>query len=192
MSLDFSPVERLLRDGRSVTLRPLTASNGPASRALFLALLLDGRGVVMEPDEVRSEAELIRQIEEYANDPLSLQLGAFVEGVLAGTIDIKRPNRRMIAHNGILSMGVHPDFQGLGLGRLLMEELVRWSEGHGVERIDLYTLADNHRAIGLYRSFGFETLGSRKAYVRRPDGTVADDLYMSRWRPRRDADAGVG
>ena len=99
----------------------------------------------------------------------------------------------MIAHNGILSMGVLPAFQGLGLGRVLLEEIVRWSEEHGVERIDLYILADNHRAIALYRSFGFETLGSRQAYVRRPDGTECDDLYMSRWRPRRArGDAGSG
>ena len=45
-------------------------------------------------------------------------------------------------------------------------------------RVELYTRADNARAIALYHALGFTTEGVRRRFVRRDDGTLIDDLVM--------------
>ncbi|WP_349902317.1 mycothiol synthase [Parafrigoribacterium humi] len=53
------------------------------------------------------------------------------------------------------AVGVHPKYQGLGLGRQLVSAgLARLAE-RGIRTASLYVEADNVAAVNLYRSFGF-------------------------------------
>ncbi|SDS47406.1 ribosomal protein S18-alanine N-acetyltransferase [Corynebacterium timonense] len=76
------------------------------------------------------------------------------------------------------TIGVDPAFQGRGLGRALMDQLV-----HTADLLDgpmfLEVRTDNERAIALYESFGFFTLAVRKNYYQ-PSG--ADAYSMMRHR----------
>jgi ribosomal protein S18 acetylase RimI-like enzyme len=53
-------------------------------------------------------------------------------------------------------MGVHPAFQGLGLGRALLTETLRRLFAHGAAEVFVET--DNYRdaAFALYESVGFQ------------------------------------
>jgi putative acetyltransferase len=103
---------------------------------------------------------------------------------LVGEGSIVRFKLRMLRHVGVLGLGVHPAAQGLGVGRALLEQLLGWARAHRdadggrVERVELYTRADNARAIALYRSVGFTLEGTRRGFVRRQDGALIDDLVM--------------
>jgi L-phenylalanine/L-methionine N-acetyltransferase len=61
----------------------------------------------------------------------------------------------------------------------LMEHADRWA---GILRIELQVFADNHRAIALYRKFGFEIEGTHRAHALR-DGVYVDTLTMARLHP---------
>jgi ribosomal protein S18 acetylase RimI-like enzyme len=63
-------------------------------------------------------------------------------------------------------IGVHPDYQKLGLGRaLLLEELQRMHAG-GAERVHIESYTDNDPARGLYESVGFEVKHRLLSYLR--------------------------
>lgn len=86
-------------------------------------------------------------------------------------------------HVALLGISVVGPAQGQGVGTALMQALVDYADGWAqILRIELNVYADNHRAIGLYRRFGFELEGTHRAYALR-DGVYVDSLSMARLHP---------
>lgn len=75
-----------------------------------------------------------------------------------------------VGEGHILNLCVHPHFQGLGLGRLLLETLIEHARGEAVQRLFLEVRASNRAALALYRRAGFVEVGLRKAYYPADDG----------------------
>jgi ribosomal-protein-alanine N-acetyltransferase len=80
----------------------------------------------------------------------------------------------------VQTVGVTAEQQGHGIGTALMHVLVTEAERRGVRTLVLEVRVDNDRAQRLYRSFGFEPVGVRKAYYQ-PSGT--DAVVMIRRTP---------
>ena len=79
----------------------------------------------------------------------------------------------------ILSVGSAPDWQRAGLGRMLVEGLIRAARRGEAKRLFLEVAEDNIAAAALYRSLGFDETGRRKRYYERPDGSAADALILA-------------
>jgi ribosomal protein S18 acetylase RimI-like enzyme len=65
----------------------------------------------------------------------------------------------------ILQVMVHPDGRGQGLARLLVGALVDDARAHRVETLTLDVRGNNHGAMALYESFGFEVCGRLPDFV---------------------------
>jgi ribosomal-protein-alanine N-acetyltransferase len=78
----------------------------------------------------------------------------------------------------ILSMGVSPLWQRVGLGTGLLEGLARAARRGEAKRIFLEVAEDNAPALGLYRKLGFVEIGRRKRYYERPDREPVDALTL--------------
>lgn len=112
-------------------------------------------------------------------------LVALADGRIAGFAGLhaagKSPRRAHVMHLGITVAG---EWQGKGVGRRLMKELVELADNWlNVFRIELTVFTYNERAIALYRRFGFEIEGTHRAYALR-DGRYADTYSMARVRPK--------
>lgn len=85
-------------------------------------------------------------------------------------------------HCGSIGIMVHKDFQGLGVGTMLMEALLDIADNWlKLVRVELTVFADNKRAIHLYEKLGFEKEGvKRKGSIR--SGKYEDELMMARIR----------
>ena len=60
--------------------------------------------------------------------------------------------------NGEVSVVVAKKSRGMGVARLLVEELIRNARSKGFKRLKFYTLPSNSRMVGLGRAFGFRVL----------------------------------
>jgi RimJ/RimL family protein N-acetyltransferase len=74
-------------------------------------------------------------------------------------------------------MGLLPRARGTGLGRRLVESVVKSAREHGMERIQLDVFATNTRAIRLYQNLGFVAEG-RQRRARKLDGEYDDLILM--------------
>jgi len=65
---------------------------------------------------------------------------------------------------------VHPSCQRLGFGRRLLNVAMLRAEELAVERVFLEVRPSNAIAIALYRSAGFELVGTRPSYYKAESG----------------------
>lgn len=82
----------------------------------------------------------------------------------------------------LLNVCVHPDYQGLGFGRLLVEHLLERSRAGEASTIFLEVRPSNAAACELYDKLGFNEVGVRKnyypSYIGREDALVlAKELF---------------
>ena len=106
-----------------------------------------------------------------------------MDGRPAGEIHASRLGPRQFAHNLTdLTVAVHPDFQGRGVGAALFEALFAEAAKltPRIERIELMCREGNAGAVRLYERLGFVIEGRFPRRVRLKDGTVEDDLAMGK------------
>ena len=75
----------------------------------------------------------------------------------------------------VMTVAVAPSQQGRGLGRVLLDELVRRATARGAEAVLLEVRADNDAARRLYDRAGFEVISVRRRYYQPGD---VDALVM--------------
>lgn len=80
----------------------------------------------------------------------------------------------------ILSIGVEPSWQRVGLGRRLVDGIARALATSGARRLYLEVAADNAAAVALYGMCGFAETGRRKGYYVRAGKTPVDALVLSK------------
>ena len=74
----------------------------------------------------------------------------------------------------ITLLGIHPQYQRQGLGRLLLTSLLDHAREIEMARATLEVRASNQGAIDLYEQYGFQTVGRRKKYYQdnNEDGVI--------------------
>ncbi len=87
-----------------------------------------------------------------------------------------------LRHSATLGIFVHNDYQGQGVGTLLIKTLLDLADNWLLlVRVELGVFTENEGAIRLYKRMGFEEEGiRRKAAIR--NGTYADEMIMARIR----------
>jgi ribosomal-protein-alanine N-acetyltransferase len=79
----------------------------------------------------------------------------------------------------ILTIGVAPEWQRRGIGRQMVEGLVRAARRAEVKRLFLEVATDNAAAVALYKRLGFKKAGERKGYYERASGKRADAVILA-------------
>ena len=83
----------------------------------------------------------------------SAVLGGWLDGTLAASV--------LVGHDGhrgaVYYVSVHPDHQGQGLGRKLMDAAEVWLRERGVWKLNLMIRAGNRQVTDFYKSLGYET-----------------------------------
>ena len=100
---------------------------------------------------------------------------------VVGSVNLRVESGRM-RHSGGIGLMVHPEFQGRGIGRALLNAALDIADNWlMLVRVELTVFTDNARAIALYQSAGFEVEGTRRIGAIR-NGAYVDEYYMGRIR----------
>ncbi|MFN4896476.1 MAG: ribosomal protein S18-alanine N-acetyltransferase [Pseudomonadota bacterium] len=103
-----------------------------------------------------SERLFAQELHNTAGRVRGVFIGAKLVGYLIAHVVIDE------AH--IVSLGVDPDYRRQGLGRILLNDLLRIAKVENVKVITLQVRASNEGAQRLYRGAGFQVAGVRKHY----------------------------
>ena len=126
--------------------------------------------------------------------------GNFIDSLAAGHSAVlltgarREPIGYFVAMDGVdelhlLNLTVHPDHQGRGHARFLLDELVRLARHKRACEIWLEVRDSNQRAKALYLRYGFSAVGLRRGYYPLPPGVAGreDAAVMSFKLPQGDA-----
>lgn len=166
-----------------VTLKALGPMNAPDVLTLYRAAAAGRGGLARRPDEI--DLGYVQAFLARASAG-GVSLGSYVDEVLAGEIHATRIGPRQFAHVLTdLTVAVHPDYQGRGLGQALFQGLFAAAVTltPPAERIELMAREGNGDAIRLYERLGFVIEGRFPGRVRLEDGTVEADIAMGRPLP---------
>lgn len=102
--------------------------------------------------------------------PYSIPKVAVINNRVVGYICVER----IIDEAHILNLAVHPDFRKIGIGSLLVSNILEELRSTGCRYVYLEVRASNIAAKRLYERFGFKVIGIRKHYYIRPE----EDAYV--------------
>lgn len=137
----------------------------------FLLSYADENSFVAE-----EEAEFLRKKSESDNE---IEMIAIVDGKVAGSAGVMSlGSKYKIKHRAEFGIGVLKQYWGLGIGRALTEACIECAKKAGYGQLELNVVADNERAISLYREMGFTEFGRNpKGFKSRVSG-YQELVYM--------------
>ncbi|MFN7928437.1 MAG: N-acetyltransferase [Blastocatellia bacterium] len=113
---------------------------------------------------------------------LSLLARATTTEQVLGEIHTYALGPQVFAHVlGELTIAVHPDAQGAGIGKALFTELLRRIERDrpDILRVELIARESNQKAIQFYQKLGFEIEGKFSGRIRSTHGGFEADIPMA-------------
>ena len=178
--MEFQERTVVAKDGKAYRLRQAESADAAALLELLRQTAEQTRFLLREPNEVTMTVEQEETFIRGRNDaPREWMLLVEREGQPLGLCSLSAvgPFRRY-AHRCGLSVALHRDVWGLGLGRAMMKTLLELAVCAGYEQAELDVIADNHRAVALYESLGFQRCGVMPRNMKYEDGSYADAIWM--------------
>jgi len=169
----------LLKNGRLSTLRSPTAQDAAAMVAYLKSVCTETPFLVREPEEadipLEKEEEFLQRILESRND---LMIACEIDGKIVGNGNLNRMTMLRTQHRASLGVAILQEYWGLGIGKVLFSELIRIASELKIEQLELEVVSENQRAIRMYESFGFVTVGERPNAFCLKDGTMLTEVSM--------------
>lgn len=104
----------------------------------------------------------------------------FLDGEYVGNCSLTGKNLTRQKHRVGMGIALFQKFTGIGIGTVMIGKLIEIAKEKGYEQLELEVVANNERAIHLYKKMGFEIYGTFKDTMKYPDGTYADEYWMMR------------
>jgi len=168
--------EVILKDGARVRIRPVLPEDAPRLVTLYSRLSRDTKYQRFFTVRNRLPPDWAHY---FANVDYCRRLALVAERDLdwrPELIGVARYEASAEEDTAEVAIVVQDYWQGRGLGRILLEEILRAAEANGIRRFRAYTLADNHRMLAML---------SRLTNIqeRRMEEGVMDLLFTRRGTP---------
>lgn len=140
----------------------------------------------MSPEDVPEVVAI-----EYAVYPFPWTAGNFLDSIKSGyeswTLRDASDQNRLLAYfllmqavdeSHLLNITVHPDHNGRGLGRILLDKVTELARAGNMHGVLLEVRPSNIRALQIYLRYGFTRIGVRRNYYPAADNQREDAIVM--------------
>jgi L-amino acid N-acyltransferase YncA len=148
-----------------VIIRRATDQDWPRIYPMYSAIMAEGKTIPFPEGQSLEDAR-----PWWMEPPPGQTVVAVSDGVIVGSAKMgpNRPGRG--AHVATASFLVDPAHQGKGIGRALGEYVLDWSRSEGFASIQFNAVVEtNAAAVHLWKSLGFEVIGTAPASFDHPD-----------------------
>lgn len=151
----------ILKNGKEAILRGADAADGQAVYEIFNLTHEETDYLLSYPDEnsftPEQEADFLQKKTDSENE---IEIIAVVDGKVVGTAGIEAVGGKYkVRHRADFGISVLKEYWGLGLGKALTAACIKCARDAGYTQLELNAVADNDRALALYRQAGFVEFG---------------------------------
>lgn len=178
-----------MRNVDAVLLDRLSPADWPAVRAVWAEGIAGGHAT-FEAEPPSWEAFDAGRLPDHRL--VARPAGSTTGGPVLGWVAVSPTSSRAV-YAGVVehSIYVAGTARGRGVGRLLLEELVRSTEAAGIWTIQSGIFPENAASLALHRAVGFDVVGVRRRLGRMPLGALAGTWRDVVLLERRSTVAGV-
>ncbi|MBQ5399712.1 MAG: GNAT family N-acetyltransferase [Treponema sp.] len=150
-----------LKDGRECVLRNGTEMDGEAVFEVFNLTHGQTDFLLSYPEEnsmnAVEEADFLKKKTESANE---IEIVAEIDGKIVGTAGIECVGaKEKTRHRAVFGIGIDKNYWGLGIGGAMLGACVECAKSAGYSQLELDVVAENGRALSLYKKMGFVEYG---------------------------------
>ena len=174
--LDDYPKEVELQDGENAMVRIATREDETRLVLFFLSISEDERDFV--PYDM-SERENLQGWFGGPNWEDAFPLIAEINGRIVAVAMLKGYRARWHQHVGDAWLLVHENSRGIGLGRILANELFSMASDLGILTLKSEIRADAVGSIEIFKRVGFDQEGALKDYIKDSEGNIHDLAILS-------------
>ena len=163
-------------EGLAVEIREATVSDWEQIWPFFRQIVRAAETYAYDPEMAEGDAREIWMVA-----PPGVTFVAVVDGSVVGTANAYANRDGPGSHVASGSFLVDPARAGRGIGRALGERVIEWARAEGFRSIQFNAVVEtNVRATALWRSLGFELVGTVPEAFRLPDGSLTGLHVMYR------------
>lgn len=150
-----------LKNGTECLLRQGTESDGKAELVIFNLTHSETDFLLTYPDEntlnTEDEGRFLKAKNESDNE---IEILALINDTVVGTAGIEAiGSKYKIRHRADVGISIAQSYWGLGIGKALMEACIECARAAGYSQLELEVVAENERAVSLYKKLGFIEYG---------------------------------
>lgn len=150
-----------LKNSASCTLRNADFADGEAELDVFLLTHRQTDFLLSYSDENTFTAEEeARYLKDMTDSPDEIEILAEIDGKVVGTAGISKIGRQCkVRHRADFGIGIDEKYWDLGIGSALTAACIECARAAGYKQLELQCVAQNPKALELYRRFGFIEFG---------------------------------
>jgi putative acetyltransferase len=161
--LEEYPKQVTLPDGAGLTLRPMNRDDQYALYSFFISLPEENRRWL--GNDV-TDRKLLEKWARNLNYDRVLPILAEADGRVVGNATLHFHTFGWGRHIAEVRVTITPEFQGRGLGALLLQELSRLAAGHKVKKLLARIVTTQRPVIKAFEKAGFGLVAELKNYVK--------------------------
>lgn len=169
-------------NGRKLVLRNAVEDEAEMLLKYLKQVYAETPFLIQEPDEITftidDEKKYIRENNDSDSD---LLLIGMLDGKHVGNCSLMGNHARRLKHRISLGIVLYLEYTGLGIGRIMIEEVCKVAKENGIEQVELEVAANNINAISLYEKLGFEKIATLPNNMKYSDGTYTDVHFMVKY-----------
>lgn len=120
--------------------------------------------------------EVIQFIARHSQTDAILFLVVSEDERIVGMLDAIIHKHHQRSHCASFGMSLLGEYRRMGIGNVLLNELLLWAKQCQLKRLELEVFANNLAAVALYKKVGFGVEGTKKAAVQIGSGFV--DIFL--------------
>jgi ribosomal protein S18 acetylase RimI-like enzyme len=161
-ALEKFPVRKPLDNGVQCLIRPLVLEDQPAFQKFHLAVPETDRFLIKHR---YTDSTVFHEWTHELDYEATLPLLAFADGQIVGHATLHQRPGGWKRHIGMVGVLTHPEYRGVNLVKLLIDELIEVAQHCGLTKLEAEFNGDRETAIYKFKECGFTELARIPDYL---------------------------